>query len=103
MLMLQVRESAAAVRGVVMALVGCKAAAQHLWLPLLFHTIPVMEACHPTVFGYQDTQQLLARTQVGFMDWLQHIEGLMQHSARKRSSASCSTSGTPKSHVPVWQ
>lgn len=61
---LQIQGSATAVRGVVMSLVGFKVAAQHLWLHVLFHAIPVMEAAQPPVFSVTDTQLLLLRTQV---------------------------------------
>ncbi len=62
---MQVQSGAACVRDVVMILVGRKVAPQRLWLHLLFHTIPVMEATHPPVFSHKDTQLLLSRVQVG--------------------------------------
>ncbi len=48
----------------VMVLVGRKAAPQRMWLHLLFHVIPVIEASHPPVFSHKDTQLLLTRLQV---------------------------------------
>ena len=60
----QLREGASAVREMVMVLVGSKIAPQRNWLPLLFHTIPVMESAHPPVFTLADSQQLLSRVQV---------------------------------------
>ena len=62
---LQVQQHASVVRDMVMLLVSRKLAGQHLWLHLLFHTIPAMEASQPTAFSVQDTQQLLSRVQVG--------------------------------------
>ena len=47
-----------------MVLVGRKAAPQRMWLHLLFHVIPVIEASHPPVFSHKDTQLLLTRLQV---------------------------------------
>lgn len=63
-LYMQLQEGASAVRDMVMVLIGCKIAPQQTWLPLLFHTIPVMESTHPPVFTHTDTQQLLSRLQV---------------------------------------
>ena len=60
----QLQQGASAVRDMVMVLVGRKVAPQRTWLPLLFHTIPVMEGTHPPVFTHADTQQLLSRVQV---------------------------------------
>lgn len=61
---MQLQEGASAVREMVMVLVGRKVAPQRMWLPLLFHTIAVMESVHPPVFTQTDSQQLLSRVQV---------------------------------------
>ncbi|KAL3146174.1 hypothetical protein ABBQ32_002884 [Trebouxia sp. C0010 RCD-2024] len=59
----QLQKGASAVRDMVMVLIGRKIAPQRTWLPLLFHTIPVMESTHPPVFSHTDTQRLLSRLQ----------------------------------------
>lgn len=59
----QVQSAAVSVRDMVMVLVGRKAAPQRMWLHLLFHVIPVIEASHPPVFSHKDTQLLLTRLQ----------------------------------------
>ena len=61
---MQLQKGASAVCDVVMALVGCKIAPQRTWLHILFHTIPVLESCHPPVFSHKDVRQLLSRVQV---------------------------------------
>lgn len=61
---MQLQKGASAVRDMVMVLIGRKIAPQRTWLPLLFHTIPVMESTHPPVFSHTDTQRLLSRLQV---------------------------------------
>lgn len=63
-LYVQLQEGALAVREMMMVLVGNKMAPQRTWLPLLFHTIPVIESAHPPVFTQADSQQLLSRVQV---------------------------------------
>ncbi|KAL3157295.1 hypothetical protein ABBQ38_001525 [Trebouxia sp. C0009 RCD-2024] len=75
----QLQEGASAVRDMVMVLIGCKIAPQQTWLPLLFHTIPVMESTHPPVFTHTDTQQLLSRLQEVTV-WLpKNSQGEQQH------------------------
>ena len=60
----QVQFEASSVRDMVMVLVGHKVAPQRMWLHILFHTIPIMEATHPPVFTHKGTQLLLTRVQV---------------------------------------
>lgn len=60
----QLQEGASSVREMVMKLVGRKVAPLRMWLPLLFHTIAIMDSVHPPVFTHTDSQQLLSRVQV---------------------------------------
>ena len=59
----QVAAAKARARAAVMNLVVKQAAPPHLWVPLLFAAIPVMEAS-PHAFSMADTQQLLLSLQV---------------------------------------
>jgi len=58
----QAAEAKVRARAAVMNLVIRKAAPPHLWVPLLFAAIPVMEAS-PPAFSTADTEQLLLAIQ----------------------------------------
>ena len=59
----QVADAKSRARAAVLNLVTRRATPPHLWMPLLFAAVPVMEAS-PPAFGTADTEQLLLAIQV---------------------------------------
>ena len=71
----QVDAAKSRARAALLNLIVRKAAPPHLWVPLLFAAIPVMEAT-PPAFGMADTEQLLLAVQVHYHVTVQSPEYL---------------------------